>query len=73
MKETLSDAPAGEGLVVTCAGEGAAWLSRLGFIPGEPLTLLTRSPSGVTVRLRGIKYAMSLPLARSVYVRRAGK
>ncbi len=69
----LSDALAGETVILTGTDKNVRWLSDIGFIPGTPLTLLTRSGWGVTFRIRGIKYAMSLRLARLVYIRRPAK
>ncbi len=73
MEKTLYNARAGEELIVVATEIETDWFSGLGFHPGSLLTLLTRSAFGVTVRLRGIKYALGRPLAHSVIVRPAIK
>ncbi len=70
MKKCLSDARPGETVIIDSMNEKVMWLSKIGFIPGTPVSIFTHSASGVTLRIRGVKYAMSPKLARSVYFKR---
>lgn len=73
MSKELFYAPEGARLIISHLKSGEAWLGRMGFIPNAPITLLTKSGCGVTVRLRGIKYAVSRDLARVIFVDSTGQ
>ena len=68
MRKELSIAPEGVELTVARLGEGALRLESLGFAPGAAIVLLTKSRCGVTVRLRGIKYALGREISERIFV-----